>query len=240
MSNMKFCNMKHGHLWMVFLVIQYLSIAEAIGQEQGSDTTLVKDISLDYPDWQLPNDPSLIKLKGPLIRNRAETLYGTSNFTMPSSFQYKPEQIYLNTFKRDSAALVMPKYPGLGDYQNFGGTIGRLRFTDKLAVDYGAFISVQYGFLRSSRQIVSGSNYMLRYELTNTLQFQSWGQFVSPGKSKDPTFKMPYFFPKTHFGAGLLFDSNEKTQINMGVEYQYDQLNKMWVPESGGKVRIKF
>lgn len=225
---------------MVFLLVQYLSVSETIAQELGSDTTLIEDFNLDYPDWQLPNDPSLFILKGPLISNRAETLYGTSHFTMPSSFHYKAGPIHLRAFNKDSAAFVLPKYPGLGDYQNFGGTIGRLRFTDNLAVDYGAFISVQYGFLRSSRQIVFGSNYMLRYDLTNALQLQSWGQVVSPGKSKDPTFKLPYFFPKTHFGAGLLFDSNEKTQINMGVEYQYDQLNKMWMPETGGKVRIRF
>ncbi|MFA5433904.1 MAG: hypothetical protein WC319_13750, partial [Candidatus Paceibacterota bacterium] len=134
----------------------------------------------------------------------------------------------------------LPMYPGLGDYQNFGGTLGRFPITSRLAIDYGAFISVQYGYLFTTKQIILGSNFLLHYAITNKLQFQTWGQYVTPGNSADPTFNMRTFFPTTNFGAGLQYDSNEKTKIKVGIEYQYDQSDKTWKPESGGKVILKF
>ncbi len=232
--------MKPNHLWMIFLVMQALSVFQTQGQEPGNDSTFFQNSTEDTRNWQLPSAQPSMLFSGSELGNRVETLYGTSMVREMTDFHLNPRQHRLSSPYRDSIALFVPRYPGVGDYQNFGGTLGRLKLTENLAVDYGAFISAQYGFLLSSKQIVFGSNYLLRYSLTNKLHFQSWGQYVSPGNSNDPTFDLPDFFPKSHFGAGLLYDANEKAQINMGVEYQYDQLNKIWKPESGGKVRIKF
>lgn len=232
--------MKANQLWITFLVFQILSVIQAQGQELVIDSTFIQSSAGETKDWQLPLIQPSMPFLGPDLSNRAETLYGTSMVDQMPGFHLNLPPKHLQDLQRDSTTFIVPKYPGVGDYQNFGGKLGRFRITEKLTVDYGAFISAQYAFLLSSKQIVVGSNYLLQYSLTNKLQFQSWGQYVTPGKSDDLTFDLMDFFPKSHFGAGLLYDSNRKTQINMGVEYQYDPLNKLWMPESGGKIRINF
>ncbi|MGV8096732.1 MAG: hypothetical protein AB2L24_33160 [Mangrovibacterium sp.] len=147
---------------------------------------------------------------------------------------------YRDNLFRDSSMVTLPVYPGLGDYQNFGGTLGKINFTNDLTLDYSAFISAQYGYLFSSKQIIFGSNLLFRFAVTDKLQFLTWGQYVTTGNSPDPTFNMRTFFPKTNIGAGLQYNSSEKAKIKFGVEYQYDQGDKIWKPESGGKVLINF
>lgn len=232
--------MKPKHLWTTILLWQFLSVIHTQGQELGIDSTFIQGATGETKDWQLPAIQPSMPFLGPELRNRAATFYGTSMVDQMPGFHLNLPRKHLQGLHRDSTTFIVPKYPGVGDYQNYGGKLGRLRITENLAVDYGAFISAQYAFLLSSKQIVLGSNYLLQYRLTDKLRFQSWGQYVTPGRSNDLTFDLMDFFPKSHFGAGLLYDSNRKTQINMGVEYQYDPLNKLWKPESSGKVRINF
>src|SRR5690554_412160 len=233
-------NIQHKHLLMVFLVIQFFSVFQIKGQEQQEDTISVPHSMQDKSDMHLqPAQPSL-QFALPELWNADESLYGISIERKTTSFHLNRELKYLNNLAGDSSPLFLPAYPGLGDYQNFGGTLGNFNITKKLALNYGAFISAQYGFLFSTKQIVLGSNFLLRYTITNKLQFQTWGQYVTSGNSSDPTFNMRTFFPTTNFGSGLQYDSNEKTKIKVGIEYQYDQSNKTWKPESGGKVQLKF
>lgn len=232
--------MQHKHLWIIFLVIQVLSVFQVKGQEQQKDTISVPRSIRDKKDLQLqPAQPSP-QLVMPELWNSDEGLHGVSIDRKAASFNFNRELKYLNNLTGDSSSLFLPMYPGLGDYQNFGGTLGSFSLSNKLTLDYGAFISAQYGYLFSTKQIVLNSNFLLRYTITNKLQFQTWGQYVTPGNSPDPTFNMRTFFPTTNFGAGLQYDSNEKTKIKVGIEYQYDQSDKTWKPESGGKVLLKF
>jgi hypothetical protein len=127
----------------------------------------------DTRDWRLPSVQPSMTFFRPELRNRAATLYESSMVNQMPGFHLNLPRKYLQDLHRDSTTFIVPKYPGVGDYQNFGGTLGRLRITERLAVDYGAFISAQYAFLLSSKQIVLGSNYLLQYRLTNKLQFQS-------------------------------------------------------------------
>lgn len=232
--------MQHKYLWIMFLVIQCFSVFQVKGQEQQKDTISVTHSMQDNGDLRLsPVQPSL-QLAMPQLWNNDESLHGISIERKIASFNFNRELKYLNSLTGDSSSLILPKYPGLGDYQNFGGTLGLFNITNKLALDYGAFINAQYGYLFSSKQIVLGTNFLLHYAITNKLQFQTWGQYLMPGNSLDPTFSMRTFFPTTNFGAGLQYDGNEKTKFKVGIEYQYDQSDKTWKPESGGKVLLKF
>ncbi len=227
--------MQHKHLWLIFLVIQCFSVFQVKGQELQKDTISIPHPLQDKGDLRLqPVQPT------PQLWNNDENLHGFLIDQKIANFNFNRELKYLNSLNRDSSSILLPMYPGLGDYQNFGGTLGSFNITHRMALDYGAFISAQYGYLFSSKQIVLGSNFLLRYAITNKLQFQTWGQYVTPGNSSDPTFNMRTFFPTTNFGAGLQYDSNEKTKIKVGIEYQYDQSDKTWKPESGGKVLLKF
>lgn len=227
-------------LWVIVLVMQVLSVFQANGQEQRKDTISIPRSLHDKNDLQLqPTLPSPQYVM-PELWNSDESLHIISIDRKEASFNFNQELKYFNSPERDYSTLFLPVYPGLGDYQNFGGTLGNVNFTNKLSFEYGAFINAQYGYLFSTKQIVWGSNFLFRYAITSKLQLQTWGQYVTPGNSFDPTFNMRTFFPKTNFGAGLQYDSNEKTKIKVGIEYQYDQSDKTWKPESGGKVLLKF
>jgi hypothetical protein len=231
--------MQNKHLWIIFL-IQVFSVFLVKGQEQQKDTISVPHSMHNKGDLQLqPAQPSLQFIM-PELWNSDESLHGVSIDRKAASFNFNRELKYLNNIRGDSSSLFLPAYPGLGDYQNFGGSLGSFRLTSKLILNYGAFICAQYGYLFSTKQIVTGSNFLMRYAITNKLQFQTWGQYVTPGDSSDPTFNIRTFFPTTHFGAGLQYNSNEKTTIKVGIEYQYDRSDKTWKPESGGKVLLKF
>ncbi len=232
--------MKSKFLWVIVLVMQVLSGFQANGQEQRKDTIPIRHSTHDKNDLQLqPVQPSL-QFVMPGLWNRDESLHRIYIDRKVAAINLNQELKYFDSPARDSSTLFLPVYPGLGDYQNFGGTLEKFNITNRLALDYGAFISAQYGYLFSTKQIVGGSNLLFRYAITNKLQFQTWGQYITPGNSFDPTFNMRPFFPKTNFGAGLQYDSNEKTKIKVGIEYQYDQSDKTWKPESGGKVLLKF
>lgn len=234
----KTTNMQHKHLWMIFGIMQCFSVFQAKGQELQSDTILGPRSMQDKGYLIQPVQPTP-QLAMPELWNNDETIHRISIDRKIAGFNFNREFKYLNALKRDSSSILLPMYLGLGDYQNFGGTLGRLNITKWMALGYGAFISAQYGYLFSSKQIVLGNNFLLSCAITKKLQFQTWGQYVTPGNSFDPTFNMRTFFPTTNFGAGLQYDSNEKSKIKMGIEYQYDQSDKSWKPESGGKVLLK-
>jgi hypothetical protein len=232
--------MQQKHLWIIFLAIQFFSVFQVKGQELQKDTISVSRSIQEKGDVQLQPVQPIPQLALPEFWNNNESLQQISIDRKIASFNFNRDLKYLNALKGDSSSILLPMFPGLGDYQNFGGALGSFNLSNKLTLDYGAFISAQYGYLFLSKQIVFGSNFLLSYAITNRLQFQTWGQYVTPGNSPDPTFKMRTFFPKTNFGAGLQYDSNEKTKIKVGIEYQYDQSDKTWKPESGGKVLLKF
>jgi hypothetical protein len=230
--------MRNKYLWI--FVIQFLSVLPVKGQEQQKDTISVPRLLQDKHDLHLQHSQSLLPFAIPGLWNSEESHHGISIEREIVGFNFNRDLKYLTNLEGDSSFLFLPVYPGLGDYQNFGGTLGGFNITSRLTLNYGAFISTQYGYFFSTKQIVLGSNFLFRYAVTNKLHFQTWGQYVTSGNSSDPTFNMRTFFPKTNFGSGLQYDSNEKTKINVGVEYQYDQSDKTWKPESGGKVQLKF
>ncbi len=232
--------MQSKHLWVVVLVVQVLSVFQAKGQEQEKDTISVPRSMHDKGDLQLQPAQPPLQFVVPELWNSDEGLHWVSIDRRTAHFNFNWELKYLNNLTGDSSSLLLPMYPGLGDYRDFGGTLGSFDITNKFALEYGAFISAQYGYLFSTKQLVFGSNFLLQYAITTKLQFQTWGQYVTPGNSSDPTFNLRAFFPTTNFGAGLQYDSNEKTKVKVGIEYQYDQSDKTWKPESGGKVLLKF
>ena len=185
--------MQHKHLWIFFLVIQCFSVFQVKGQELQKDTISVPRPIQGKGDLQLQPVHPTPQLTMPELWNNDESLHQISIDKKIASFNFNQELKNLNNFARDSSSLFLPVYPGLDDYQNFGGILASFSVKNKLALDYGAFISAQYGYLFSTKQIVLGSNFLLRYTIANKLQFQTWGQYVTHGNSPDPTFNMRTF-----------------------------------------------
>ncbi len=146
-----------------------------------------------------------------------------------------PEYFFDDTWNN-----TIPLYPGLGNYQNFGGTLGKINYHKVFVVEYGAFINTKYGYLLSSSRIAFGANLLFKYNITERLQFLVWGQFLTPDHDFDHVVGRTTFFPGTSLGSALQYNSNENTKIKVGVEYQYNQAEKAWKAESGGKVSFHF
>lgn len=232
--------MQNKQLWISILLIQVLYVFQVKGQQHQEDSISVPCLMQDKMNLRLQLAQPSLQFVKPELSTGGESLQGTNIDRNAPSINFYRELKYLKNITGDSSTLLLPVYPGLGDYLNFGGILGSFNITNSLALDYGAFISAQYGFLYSTKQIVLGTNFFLHYAITNKLQIQTWGQYVTPGNSPDPTFNMRTFFPTTNFGSGLLYNSSHKTKIKVGIEYQYDQSDKIWKPESGGKVLLKF
>lgn len=225
---------------IIIVVVQLLSVFQIKGQESEKDTVFINISIHKKNNMQLQLAQPSLHFVIPELWDGDNNFHVTPFDKYDAMLNLKQANKYTNSLSGDSSLLFLPAYPGLSDYQNFGGTLGNFNITNKLTIDYGAFISAQYGFLLSSKQVVFGGNFLLQYAITNKLQLQTWGQYVSTGNSSDPTFNMRTLFPTSKFGTGLQYNSSDKSKIKVGVEHQYDLSDKTWKQESGGKVLFKF
>lgn len=143
-------------------------------------------------------------------------------------------------FSENDLTVSGPKFPGLADYKNYGGTLGGVKLMQDWGLSYGAFFSKQHDYHLSAKQIVFGGNLMLQYQLSDRLQFLLEGQYVTKGEGNSPLFKESALFPASHVASGLKYDAGKQSSISVGVEYQYNKQEKRWKPESGGKMLFKF
>lgn len=232
--------MKNKYLWIIAIITQPFAMFQSMSQEQKKDTILIPD-SISYKQNLLfqPAQP-FSKLVLSKLWNEEDNIsrleMDIERINLHLNYNIKQIEYYA----RDSASVYTPKHPGVADYQNYGGRVARFNLSDKLTLDYSAFLSAQYAFLTAEKQIVVGNNLLFQYPVSNKLRLQSWGQYMSRGKSKDPIFKSRTLFPTTNFGAGVQYDYNDQTKIKVGLEYQYDRFEKAWKPNTGGKVLFKF
>ena len=133
-----------------------------------------------------------------------------------------------------------PEFPGLGDYKNYGGTLGGFKLMQGWGLSYGAFFSKQSDYHLSAKQIVLGGNFLLEYQFSGKFSFLMKGQYVTKGEGNSPLFKESSLFPTSHVATGLKYKAGKQSGISLGVEYQYNQQEKTWKPESGGKMFLKF
>ncbi|TKG90738.1 hypothetical protein EYV94_23015 [Puteibacter caeruleilacunae] len=225
------------YLSVVILAIILLMTTQVRAQEENS-ILLTDSIQSGYhmqPELAQPVFPLLLPALMPATKNK---IYPKA-FRIPIT-HFQDTINYSKYFKENPHAFSLPEYPGLADYRNYGGTLGRSYLTNNTTLNYSAFINVQYGYGLSSKQIVFGGNLLVDMPITQRLHLLSWVQYVTPGNSNDPVFNMRQYFPMSNIGANLQYKSSRRSQIKVGVEYQYDQNDKTWKPESGGKVQLNF
>ena len=238
MHDLSGIKMKINYSLAVILAWQVLVVYTATGQGVEENRISVSNSkSNENPGYFFSyTDPHSLSL--PL------SLWNSSyNLTSSDFIKMIPERNSIKNpdyFFGDTWNNTIPLYPGLGSYQNFGGTLGKMNYTKVFAMEYGAFINAKYGYLLSSSQIAFGANLLFKYNITERLQFLIWGQFLTPDNNFDRVIGRTTFFPGTSLGSGLQYNSNESTKIKVGVEYRYNQSEKAWKAESGGKVSFHF
>ncbi len=230
--------MQFKYLCTIILIMHFFLAFQIKGQKQLEDTVVINHSQHNCENVHFKHiQPYIIQIK-PQELNEDKSFQKKLIIEKKVNLSYNLKYFDIQTNK--SFSLILPKYPGLGDYHNYGGSLGCFNITNLLSLDYGAFISAQYGYRFSTKQIIFGNNFLLCYGITDKLRFRTWGQFVTPGRGSDPTFQIHNFFPTTNIGTGLQYDSQDKTKIQFGVDYQYDPSEKCWRPESSGKVFFNF
>ncbi len=213
---------------------------QATGQEVDNDTIRIDNSGKFKTSVSLiPAMPSL-ESQSPdfqIIDNSQQEMLFYPRFQL---FNQREQLKYINYVPVDSFSTGLPAYVGLGDSKIFGGTLGHFNLINGQSLEYGAFINAQSGYLFSTKQIVVGGNFLFKQTITDRLELLIWGQYVVPGKSFDPALKIPSFFKTSSFGTALQYNSGQNTKIKVGIDYQYDQSDKQWKAESGGKVLLKF
>lgn len=153
------------------------------------------------------------------------------NYNMSKSYQLWNQQ-YIIPYNTKVTNV------GLGNYKNVGAML-KWAPASNFAVEGGAFISLQYGYFLSSRHKSIGYNGRFHFDINHKIQLNIYGQYMV-NNNKDMFIDYSSLFPKTHIGTSLEYKPQDNSKIGIGVEYQYDQQNQKWKPETKGKVSIGF
>lgn len=137
------------------------------------------------------------------------------------SFYLESEQKrYLNLASYNLAYMAVGW--GLNSKLNLtGGLLAVKQFTNQ----------VPYGFDRS------GARLNLSYSITNQLEFNMWGQYITGSSINSAN---DFLLPQTGTGAAVILNLGGASQVGVGAEYQYDDKKEKWNYQSGGKLKLKF
>lgn len=237
--------MKHTQMekWISVFFILFLPFIQLWAQNELKGTSIdTKKQSIELSNRLLENDAAL--LKG---NTYSDSWLSTSLFYPQQSLtSYNPTFLnkHLYEFQKLSRRLSFHGFNnqlthiGLSRIQNMGGSLQWLPLS-KLSVELGGFISLQNGFNLFSQQIAYGFNGGITYHIHDRLYLKLLSQYII-NNSTDPFLSKENEMPRTRIGANMHYKSTKNSQLNVGVEYTYDQKNSLWKPEAKGKVSIGF
>lgn len=127
---------------------------------------------------------------------------------------------------------------GLGEYTQLSSSLG-WRPSNKLTVATGGFVCRQFAFATLTRQDIIGASIKTRYNITNKVEFNSWGQYMNSGGG-DSFAGFNTLFPHTGIGSSISVKIKNLSKIEGGAEYQYNESTKVWNLESQGKLSLHF
>jgi len=108
---------------------------------------------------------------------------------------------------------------------------GKLNLTGGLLAVKQYINNSPYGIYRS------GGRFNLNYALTNQLDFNMWGQYLTGNFINSPT---DFQLPQTGTGASMVLNLGGGSEFGVGAEYQYDNKKEKWNYQSGGKLKFNF
>lgn len=128
------------------------------------------------------------------------------------------------------------QYLNLASYNLIYSALG-FRCNNKLDLTGGLLIMKQFTN-RSPHAIGrSGTRFNLNYSITNQLDFNIWGQYLTGSIFNSPTDAM---LPQTGAGASMVLNLGGGSQFGIDTKCQYDDKEKKWNYNSGGKLKLNF
>ena len=130
-------------------------------------------------------------------------------------------------------------YMGLGGYTQLSSSLG-WQSSNKLTIDGGVFIVQQFEFATLSQRNMMGVGIRTKYDLTDKVQFNSWGQYANSGANNNTLVGFNTLFPHSGIGSSVSVRIKSLSKIEGGVEYQYNESTKVWNLESQGRISLHF
>ncbi|MDH6534345.1 hypothetical protein D0T51_03720 [Parabacteroides sp. 52] len=100
---------------------------------------------------------------------------------------------------------------------------------DKLSIAGSGYAGHYYTPFNLSPEHMVGVNLHLRYEATDRLALQAWGQYshyIDKKEKYNPHLLMNPFYNHTSVGGSMEFKINENVGIGVGVNYEYNPWNR--------------
>ncbi|MDH6356869.1 hypothetical protein [Parabacteroides sp. PF5-9] len=121
-------------------------------------------------------------------------------------------------------------WPGAGGVTTISS--GMLWKTGDLTVYGGGFAGRFYTPFNSSPELFGGAELRLGYELTDWMTLRGWGTYTHYGdERKNPHLMMNPFYYHTNVGGAAEFKINENFGLGVGVNYEYNHLQRRLEPQ---------
>ena len=127
---------------------------------------------------------------------------------------------------------------GLGEYTQLSSSLG-WHPSKRLTINAGGFVGKQYAYANLTQHDIIGASIKTKYNITDNVQFNSWGQYTNSGDNNSLS-GFNTLFPHSGIGSSLSVKIKSSSKIEGGVEYQYNESTKVWNLESQGKVSLHF
>lgn len=111
------------------------------------------------------------------------------------------------------------------------------RFNSKLNITGGLLAIKQFSNHLPYGIDRSGVRFNLNYSITNQLDFNMWGQYLTGSSLNSPVDVM---LPQTGTGASMVLNLRGGSQLGVGAEYQRDEKKEKWNYNAGGKLKLNF
>ena len=127
---------------------------------------------------------------------------------------------------------------GLGEYTQLSSSLG-WKPSKKLTIDAGGFVGRQFEFATLAQHDILGASIKTKYDITDKVQFNSWGQYANSGDG-NTLAGFNTLFPHSGIGSSFSVQIKNLSKIEGGVEYQYNESTKVWNLESQGRLSLHF
>ena len=229
-------------LWgsVIPVIAQEVKISGRTSQAK-SDVVLPEFSKLNFSDFDQPTRLFKSTHSISTASLKKQITYSYSVFATNSALTFEFNNTQKDQLNNRFFVLSKGKkttYMGLGGYTQLSSSLG-WQSSKKLTIDGGVFVVQQFESATLSQRNMMGVGIRTKYDLTDKVQFNSWGQYASSGEN-NTLAGFNSLFPHSGIGSSVSVRIKSLSKIEGGVEYQYNESTKVWNLESQGRISLHF